>query len=528
MKIISLLGVTAAILIGGVSGGVSDAIATTITINNGDAAGEGFNDTSPVAPVAGNSGTTLGQQRLNVFQAAADYWETKLDSDVEIIIDADMSPLSCNSSGGVLGSAGPESIFRNFGSAPVADTWFPVALANSLAGIDIDPEADIGATFNSAIDNNDNCLFGMNWSYVIGVPQPAGSIGLYDVVLHEIGHGLGFITFVNEVGQRAGNPTQSNDHYMRFLHDQSTGKDWTAMDDGERQASSINNSNLVWTGQMANEESVFLANGLNSGKPQLYAPTTYNGGSSVSHWDTTLTPSELMEPFNTPVNEDWLTIKAFYDMGWKGNPCLETTLPNNKWIMFSLDCVPPTGENTLSDLFADEITGDYDTVWRVFSYDSSTNSYEKPAIGDVLEIGKSYWIIQASGASVVLDIPRNSHRTPVINSANCTSNQGCFEYALSTESGVNDWNMIGNPFLKTVDFDELRIVTDSGACASGCSLNEAEGASIVDNKLLSYNSSTGLYDPIGNGSIIPARAGVWLETLDAADGKNPRILIPYK
>ncbi len=526
MKITSFLGVTAALLIGGVSAGISVATATTITINNINAAGEGFNDTTSVAPVAGNSGTTLGQQRLNVFQAAADYWETKLDSGVEIIVDAEMSALFCTSRSAVLGSAGPETASRNFPSAPVEDTLFPAALVNSLEGVDkAIGSADIGATFNSDIDNNSGCLSGLNWSYTIGVPESAGSIGLYSIVLHEIGHGLGFLTFVNEFGQREGGV---NDHFMRLLHDNSTGKDWTAMDDGEREVSSINNSNLVWIGQMAIDESVFLTNGLNSGKPQMYAPNSYDGGSSVSHWDTVLTPNELMEPTATSVNEDWLTIKALYDMGWKGNPCLKTTLPNNKWIMFSLDCVPPSGENTLADLFADEITGDYGPVWSVFSYDSSANSYNKLVIGDKLEIGKSYWIIQATDASVVLDVPRNSHRTPVVNSTICTSSQGCFEYALSTESGLNDWNMLGNPFLETVAFDELRIVTDSGTCASGCNLNVAKSANIVDNKFLSYNSSSGLYDPIVSGSIIPARAGVWLETLNAAHGENPRILIPYK
>ncbi|MCF6202903.1 MAG: hypothetical protein L3J59_04415 [Methylococcaceae bacterium] len=526
MKITSFLGVTAALLIGGVSAGISDATATTITINNINVAGEGFNDTTTVTPVAGNSGTTLGQQRLNVFQAAADYWETKLDSDVEIIVDAKMSALFCDSSGAVLASAGPETVSRNFPSAPVEDTLFPAALVNSLEGVDKEiGSADIGVTFNVNIDNNSECLSGMNWSYTIGVSESAGSIGLYSVVLHEIGHGLGFLTFVDEFGQREGG---FNDHFMRFLHDKSTGKDWTAMDDGEREASSINTSNLVWTGQMAIDESVFLTNGLNSGKPQLYAPSIYNGGSSVSHWDTSLTPGELMEPFAENINEDWITIKAFYDMGWKGNPCLKTSLPNNKWIIFSLDCVPPSGENTIADLFADEISGDYDSVWVVFSLDSSTNSYKKMLIGDKLEIGKSYWVSQSTGGSVVLEVPRNSHRTPVVNSAICTSDQGCFEYVLSTESGLNDWNMIGNPFLETVALDELRVVTDGGVCASGCKLNEAKDASIVDDKLFLYNSSTTRYDPVGSGGTISARSGGWLQTLNAAHGKNPRILIPYK
>ena len=54
--------------------GVSRTGRYTFTIVNNDGAGEGFNDTTPVAPIGGNPGTTLGQQRLNVFQAAANVW----------------------------------------------------------------------------------------------------------------------------------------------------------------------------------------------------------------------------------------------------------------------------------------------------------------------------------------------------------------------------------------------------------------------------------------------------------------------
>ncbi len=38
--------------------------AATIVINNVNGAGVGFNDPTAVAPVGGNTGTTLGQQRL--------------------------------------------------------------------------------------------------------------------------------------------------------------------------------------------------------------------------------------------------------------------------------------------------------------------------------------------------------------------------------------------------------------------------------------------------------------------------------
>ena len=52
----------------------SASASVTVNIQNNDAAGVGFNDPTPVAPVGGNNGTTLGQQRMNAFQFAANIW----------------------------------------------------------------------------------------------------------------------------------------------------------------------------------------------------------------------------------------------------------------------------------------------------------------------------------------------------------------------------------------------------------------------------------------------------------------------
>ena len=59
-----------------------------VSIVNLDAAGEGFNDPTAVAPVFGNPGTTRGAQRLNAFRAAAEYWGGILKSRVPIRVDA--------------------------------------------------------------------------------------------------------------------------------------------------------------------------------------------------------------------------------------------------------------------------------------------------------------------------------------------------------------------------------------------------------------------------------------------------------
>lgn len=62
----------------------------TINIINNDGPNEGFNDPTPVLPEGGNPGTTLGQQRLNVFNYAAGigghFWIALLPSKFEPIL----------------------------------------------------------------------------------------------------------------------------------------------------------------------------------------------------------------------------------------------------------------------------------------------------------------------------------------------------------------------------------------------------------------------------------------------------------
>ncbi|MCI5145204.1 MAG: hypothetical protein D3923_06650, partial [Candidatus Electrothrix sp. AR3] len=242
-----------------------------------------------------------------------EYWANTLHSTVAIEVQASMDPLDCDAGSALLGAAGPWSVIHDFVNAPQASTWYPVALANSLSGSDENDLApEIDAMFNSALDNNNNCLSNHNWCYQIGGTCPVNSTSLYNTVLHELGHGLGFITFVDSSGKRY---KDINDQFMQFLQDNNTGKQWPDMTNGERAASSRNNA-LVWTGANVTDNSSFLTAGKLSGKVKLYSPNPYASGSSVSHWDTSLTPNELMEPYSTATFLDTLTKMAFRDMGW--------------------------------------------------------------------------------------------------------------------------------------------------------------------------------------------------------------------
>ena len=154
-----------------------------------------------MAPVGGNTGTTRGQQRLIAFQFAADVWGALLPSTVAIKITASFDPLTCTSTSAVLGSAGARQVFCDFAGAPLASTWYPVALANKLAGVDLAPGAsnidadDIQARFNVSVDDA-TCLGTSSWYYGLDGNNGA-DIDLVVVLLHEFGHGLGFASFVN-------------------------------------------------------------------------------------------------------------------------------------------------------------------------------------------------------------------------------------------------------------------------------------------------------------------------------------------
>jgi hypothetical protein len=72
------------------------------------------------------------------------------------------------------------------------------------------------------------------------------NVDFMTVLLHELGHGLGFQTFTNGStgAQLSGFPSVWDD----YLLDTTTGKTWTSMTDAERLASGINTGNLVWKG----------------------------------------------------------------------------------------------------------------------------------------------------------------------------------------------------------------------------------------------------------------------------------------
>lgn len=288
----------------------------TITIINNDGAGEGFNDPTAVNPEGGNNGTTLGQQRLNLFNAAAAIWGDFLDSQVNIQVNAQFNPQTCTSNSAVLGSASTTTVHRNFTNAEFPETWYHQALANKRAGADLSANPDINTTFNSNLNGNAGCLGGRRFYLGFDNSTPANTTNLLVVVLHELAHGLGFSDFAGNDGTFFNGFT---DIYITHLLDRTTNKKWNEMTDAERAASMINNNNVLWDGGSVKFASSFLTNGRDAnGRVEVFTPNPLQGGSSVSHWNQRASPNLLMEPsinLGLPLTLD-LTRQQMRDVGW--------------------------------------------------------------------------------------------------------------------------------------------------------------------------------------------------------------------
>jgi len=213
-------------------------------------------------------------------QAALDTWATNFKSSVDITMTATWGRSANND---VLGSARPGSYFAGFTGAPDSTLWYPSALANALAGKDLDRDnAEIIIQVNSSA----------NWNQRGDDKPRSNEYDLQSVILHEVAHGLGFL---------------SADVYDKFFGygsiDQPTPFDaYIQTPDGRRLADMPTPSlelgktltaPLYWIGENGKR--------VNGGeKIKMYTPAIYEPGSSVSHLDEATYSKSGLDAVMTP------------------------------------------------------------------------------------------------------------------------------------------------------------------------------------------------------------------------------------
>ena len=282
-------------------------------------------------------------QAQAAFQRAVDIWSTSIVSSVPIRIDAEFAALGAST----LGSAGP-NLTANTNGLPRRSTWYPFALVDARSGKDENPAPgdffyDIVAQFSSSRSD---------WYFGLDGNPPTGQFDFTTVVLHELGHGLGFIgsgAFDNGSGEQECSGTAGTGCWG--LRPNPTTARWPFAFDvsvEDSQGRSILNTGLY--GNPSNAlGSLFQNGGLYLDSPEvlrilgdrgrLSAPSPFVTGSSYSHWDEFAYPrgtsTALMTPKVAPgeAYQDVgdLTCAYMADIGWTlGEGCLDLTVAGER------------------------------------------------------------------------------------------------------------------------------------------------------------------------------------------------------
>lgn len=235
-------------------------------------------------------------QTLQAFQHAMDIWSVHLSSPIPIKIEAFWTELEERT----LGSAGPTRIVQLPGVGE-SDTWYTIAQLSAMSGRILREEIE-GVDYDIRI--NMNCSFG-NWYFGTDANPPENTIDLTTVVLHEIGHGIGFFGSMSVPEDSAVGEWGTGSSTLPFIYDRFAidGDDTFLLNENVYP----NPSTQLFDALTGRRGGVFFdgVSALSSleGTPvteaKLYTPEEFSQGSSYSHVDQetfTMTPNALMRP----------------------------------------------------------------------------------------------------------------------------------------------------------------------------------------------------------------------------------------
>ncbi len=251
-------------------------------------------------------------QAQAAFQYAVDIWASLITSTVPINVKANWTALPPN----VLGSAGAASVVRNFPGAKISNTWYSIALAEKLAG------ASLNSAFADDIVANFSSTFS-NWYFGTDGNTPAGKYDFVTVVLHELGHGLGFSGSMSTDSSGVGSWGLSGFAIVYDLGAENGGGQLLTNTGAFPNPSSSLGAQL--TGNSLYFDGVEANAAAGGTRPRLYAPTPWKQGSSFSHLDegtyaagntnSLMTPGVgTAESIHSPGP---ITLGLFRDMGWE-------------------------------------------------------------------------------------------------------------------------------------------------------------------------------------------------------------------
>ncbi|MEJ6573862.1 MAG: fibronectin type III domain-containing protein [Actinomycetes bacterium] len=216
------------------------------------------------------------------ISAAADVWAQNFTSKVPVKVKV-LWERQLNS--GILAAASPGKFHSNFKNIPDNDLWYASALADAISGEDIEPTIpEITIRINSL--NGPMLYLGTDGNC------PSNKYDLESMILHEMGHGLGFLSnadYDELYGYGSIQQPTPFDAYAQLPD----GRRLMDLDSPSLELGQALTQPLVWSGANA----VRANNGI---KPLLYTPSVYELGSSVSHLDETTFSNSARDSVMTP------------------------------------------------------------------------------------------------------------------------------------------------------------------------------------------------------------------------------------
>lgn len=137
------------------------------------------------------------------------------------------------------------------------------------------------------------------------------------------------------------------------------------------------------------------------------------------------------------------------------------------WQQLALPCVPNTIPASVGNVFGISPTANFNLDkydrsgdgWALYRRDvsSTPSSYVKLLASTPLQVGVGYWIKSLS-SPVNNRLTVNGSTTPTdVAWPDCASANGCKAIALTTVSGQNRYNLVGNPFPYAIDWSKVRV-----------------------------------------------------------------------
>lgn len=339
----------------------------TIDVTYTDALNEGFNDPTPLSQEQrnllssrGNNAQTLGEARKNAFRHAISILEGRLGNQSTIRIRAEfvffdgqedlLRPGHCNNplpSPTTVGFAGPTGYAYNLriqfdcssltpmqtGDPPL-QTAYPYALFEAIPG-----NTDINGQDDDIRIQLSKCV---PYYYGITGTDPSDRVDFIQLVIHEIMHGIGFLTTIEGDGAFppktlmvsgtvcGGMPFSGNVNivsrsvYDEQLYSEAEDASFPDITRAQREAAMTSETGLLWEGTYGRSGSCSYGVKMaelthpsaksDDGKPLLHAPSSFDSTSSVSHVFSSA--GDTMEAFApSPRNMD-LSLGILSDIGW--------------------------------------------------------------------------------------------------------------------------------------------------------------------------------------------------------------------